>query len=321
MKKLIGQILALVGLLAVFVAYNCIFYFNVTVRFVNHQNEELQAKSVELSEYLPFDANSKAVVCEDASVKFTDNLPVIDGAAALYPVFSGIVGSVYPSDSVHFDGTDFTKDSALVYSNTRGAYRAVVDGDVDVVFCAKPSAEQLAYAEEKGVELELVPIGYEAFVFIVNANNPVDNLSVDEVKGVFTGQYRNWNELGGPDSAIDVVIRNEGSGSQTALINLLDGEQPLRRPTIGRGSAIGFSFRFYVEALAKQGGIKMLSLNGVSPTRENIANHSYPIVSNFYAVYDRANTNENVQKLLEWILSEEGQYVVEQNGYVPLEQN
>ncbi len=317
-KRLCLQIAALCVVAVGFVAFDLLIYFNITTRYISNRSDEMKAKSIEISKYLPFDDESLAKKYENASLSLLGDLPVIDGAAALFPVFSGIVGSIYPKDKVSFDGGDFTKESALQYSNTRGAYKAVVDGTVDVVFCAKPSKEQLEYASEQGVELELVPIGREAFVFVVNTNNTVDNLTLEEIKGIYTGKYLDWSELGGKKGAIDVLLRNSGSGSQTALENLLDGEKAVKWPVVGKGSAIGFSFRFYVEEIVANGGVKMLSVNGVSPNVENVANGTYPIISNFYAVYDKANPNENVKKLIDWILSEEGRWVIEQNGYVPL---
>ena len=75
-------------------------------------------------------------------------------------------------------------------------------------------------------------------------------------------------------------------------------------------SSIGFSFRYYVEGIIQNPDIKVLSIDGVAPTVENIQNSSYPITTSLYAVTYEGNDNENVQKLLDWILSEEGQYII-----------
>ena len=83
-----------------------------------------------------------------------------------------------------------------------------------------------------------------------------------------------------------------------------------------KSNSIGFSFRYYVEGIIRNPEIKMLSVDGVAPTAENIMNGSYPIVTPIYAVTYEENTNENVEKLLDWILSEEGQYIIEETGYV-----
>ena len=319
-RKLVRQLLTLGALILLFALLNLIIFMVFTRRCIPNTSEGMQAKSIELNAYLPFDENSK-IADIDGSLKLEDDLPVIDGAAALYPVFSGFVNAVYPAESVHFDGENFTPDSALQYSNTRGAYKGIVDGTVDIAICVAPSEEQLAYAEEQGVELEFTPIGRDAFVFLVNRDNPVDGLTVEQLKGIYAGEYRNWSEVGGDNTHIAVLQRNKGSGSQSALLNFM-GDTPVATDYFSfLGRSIGFSFRFYVEGIVENvtnasGGVKMLSLDGVYPDVENIRNGSYPIINDFYAVTRKGETNPNVQKFVDWMLSDEGQAVVEGSGYV-----
>jgi phosphate transport system substrate-binding protein len=316
--KTVKQIAAIVALILLFAVIDLTVFDVFTSRYIDRRSEEMKSRSIEVSEYLPFTQES-GIVHIDTDVKLEGDLPVIDGAAALYPMFSAFVDAVYPEDSVNFDGTDFTKDSALQFHNTRGAYKAVVDGDADIIFCAKPSDEQLQYAEENGVELTLVPVGFEAFVFMVNKDNPVDSLTIDEVQGLYTGEISNWSEVGGDNSLVDALQRNPGSGSQTAMLSFM-GDKKMKHSVLGAvfGRAIGFSFRYYVEGLNKNPDIKMLALNGVYPSEENIANGTYPVSSNFYAVYNAANENENVQKMIDFILSDDGQRIVSESGYTPL---
>ena len=319
-RKLVRQLLTLGALILLFALLNLIIFMVFTRRCIPNTSEGMQAKSIELNAYLPFDENSK-IADIDGSLKLEDDLPVIDGAAALYPVFSGFVNAVYPAESVHFDGENFTPDSALRYSNTRGAYKGIVDGTVDIAICVAPSEEQLAYAEEQGVELVFTPIGRDAFVFLVNRDNPVDGLTVEQLKGIYAGEYRNWSEVGGDNTHIAVLQRNKGSGSQSALLNFM-GDTPVATDYFSfLGRSIGFSFRFYVEGIVEDvthasGGVKMLSLDGVYPDVENIRNGSYPIINDFYAVTRKGETNPNVQKFVDWMLSDEGQAVVEGSGYV-----
>ena len=83
-----------------------------------------------------------------------------------------------------------------------------------------------------------------------------------------------------------------------------------------KSGSIGFSFRFYVEGIIKNPDIKMIAVDGVAPTVENVKNNKYPIIAPVHAVTYAGNTNENVDKLLKWMLSEEGQYIIEETGYV-----
>ena len=100
-----------------------------------------------------------------------------------------------------------------------------MDGTTDILFCAGPSAEQMRYAEEKGVELVYVPVGLEAFVFFVNEQNPVDNLTVEQIRKIYACDYTNWSEVGGPNRIINPVTRLEGSGSQTAFESVMGGQK------------------------------------------------------------------------------------------------
>lgn len=315
--KLAKQITSLILVAALFIAFNLSVYVLVTRRCANNFSVAGQGIMIEVENYLPFDEDSR-IVKLDSATKLTGDLPVLDGAAALLPVYSAFVNAVYPADSCEFDGADYTDGSAMQYGNTGVAFRGVADGTVDIAFCAAPSEGQKQYAAERNAELVLVPIGLEAFVFIVNADNPVDGLTADQIRGMYSGRITNWNEVGGPDRLINPLQRIEGSGSQTALHAFMQDEELYRSPFAFLGGTIGFSFRYYVDGIVKNEGVKMLAVNGVYPDAENIKNGTYPIVSEFYAIYRADNDNPNVKFLIDWILSEEGQRIVEESGYVAI---
>lgn len=83
-------------------------------------------------------------------------------------------------------------------------------------------------------------------------------------------------------------------------------------------TALGFSFRFYSTQMVKNNEIKLLKINGIAPTEENIRNGTYPLSSNFYAITLADRPNPNVTKLLEWVLSDEGQELIQKTGYTRL---
>ncbi|MDR1018421.1 MAG: substrate-binding domain-containing protein [Lachnospiraceae bacterium] len=315
MNKLIKQIIAILLVIAVFVLLNLSIYKTVTRRFIDTSNKKVKNNTIQLKDYLPFDDKS-SVVKVNSKTKITDDIPVLDGATALYPVFSAFANAKYPKDSVSFKDGKFSEKSKLQMNNTRGAYKRVVDGTSDIIFCAQPSKEQLEYAKEKGATLKQVPIGREAFVFIVNSHNSIDNLSVDQIKGIYTGKYTNWKEVGGGDNAIAAVQRNAGSGSQTAMLSFMGKDKMKRDINVFKGSAIGYSFRYYVTDMIGNKDIKMISLNGVYPNEDNIKNGKYQVSSNFYAIYREDNKNPNIEKMINWILSDEGQDIIEKTGYV-----
>jgi len=308
--------------------------------------ERIDEQEVNLSLYDPFRENTLAVsLNEPSTLSLTDNLPRLDGATALYPVYSAFVKAVYPANAV---GTDYPvgdteviggrltpakpdEDAVIACTNTDGAYRRLIAGQADIIFVANPSEGQLQMAREAGVELKLTPIGREAFVFFVNARNPVNGLSITDIQRIYSGEVKNWRDFGGNNSKIRAFQRPENSGSQTALIQFMDGKTLITPPTedvaggmggiINRVSsyrnydnAIGYSFLFYATEMINDEKIKLLELNGIAPTRENVANRTYPYASEFYAVTAGAN-NPNADIFINWILSEQGQYLIEKTGY------
>ena len=313
--KLFRQILALVLVAAVFVVFDLGFYTLLTRRCVSNFNSA--NRSIVVEDYIPFDPAAK-IYHTKAEVRLSGDLPVLDGAAALLPVYSAVAEALYPEEACRFDGGDYAPDSAMQYRNTVEAYKAVVDGSADLIFCAKPSKDQLAYAEEKGVELVLTPIGREAFVFLVNSENPVDSLTCEQVRGIYAGTYRNWKELGGADRPILPLQRAPGSGSQTGMESFM-GDTPFGTSHYRlSGATIGYSYRYYVEGIVGNEKVKMLALDGIYPDAESIRSGAYPVAGPFYAVYRAGDPNENIPRILEWLLSEEGQNLIEESGYVSI---
>lgn len=313
MKKKYKQILIISLVILLFAAYNLSIYALVTYRC----GANFKSRIIEPERYLPFDDNAEFSRIE-TDFQLSGEPPRIDGAAALLPVYAALVDAVYPENSVEFDGESYTENSAIRFTDTVKAYKAVVDGSADIILCAAPSKQQREYALQQGAELEYVPIGLEAFVFFVNADNPVDELTVDEIRAIYSGEITNWKDVGGINRPINPIDRPEGSGSQTVMLSFMNGEEIRKNPLGIIGGAIGFSFRFYVDGIVANDGVKLLSVNGVYPDKDNIKNRTYPIIYPFYAVYRKDNDNENIAKLIDFILSEDGQDIIESNGYTPI---
>lgn len=283
--------------------------------------------NINCQEYLPFEKESKIVKLDhEASLKLKDNLPRVDGAAAVFPVYSAFVNATYPN-------TVRLRDEVFEYRNTVDGYRALALKESDIFFGAKPSEEQIKFAKDNGTEFEYTKIGKEAFVFFVHKDNPIDGLTTEEIKKIYSGEITNWKEVGGRNEEIVAFQRNEGSGSQSMLIRFMDGTPIMEAPReqvnefmVGiinqvsdyknKTNSIGFSFRYYMEGIIKNPNVKLLKVDGVEPNVENIKNDKYPITASLYAVTYKDNENENISKLIDWVLSEEGQEIIEKTGYV-----
>jgi phosphate transport system substrate-binding protein len=284
-----------------------------------------------LWKYSPFREDSMLAKLDGEShLKLTDNLPALDGATALYPVYAAFAQAVYPEDEYA------NSKNLVVWNTTPKAYDNLLQGKADIIFCAAPSASQRKQFYDNGINLMLVPIGREAFVFFVNKKNIVDNVTIENIQGIYSGRIINWKELKGSNQKIRAFQRPENSGSQTALEkimgNILIMEPRREDVSTGMGgiinrvaayknfpNAIGYSFLFYSTEMVNNDQIKLLSIEGVYPSRETIQNGRYPFSDNFYAIYiDTDDKNENIESFIEWILSEQGQELVSKTGYIPI---
>ena len=314
------------------------YYYQQTIPTVDDRR-------LQLSRYHSFSEETEAVTLpEEAALKLTFEEAAslrIDGATALYPVYASFARNVFaPSDEYYTWGEDDAH--TLACNGTTEAYRNLIRGDADLIFCAAPSAQQLEAAVKAGVQLHMTPIGREAFVFFVNVNNPVTGLTVEQIQRIYTGEVTNWKDVGGRNQKIRAYQRDEGSGSQTALQQVMAG-LPLMTPdreelVDGMGGiisrvaayrnydgALGFTFRFYSNEMVGNDQIRLLALNGVAPTKETIRDGSYPISSYFYAVTAAPigqpapeETNPTLKAFLDFCQSEQGQWIVEEAGYVGL---
>ena len=311
----------------------CILIFFVFLGInigINKYEESITIKTnvnINYNEYLPFVEETKIVKLDyEASLKLTENLPRLDGAAAVFPVYSAFVNATYPN-------TVSLNDGIFEYQNTVRGYRSLALKETDIFFGAFPSQEQINFANEQGTEFEYTEIAKEAFVFFVHKDNPIDSLTTEEIKKIYSGEITNWKEVGGNDEDIVAFQRNEGSGSQSMLIRFMDGTPIMKAPTeqvndfmVGiinqvsdyknKTNSIGFSFRYYMEGIIKNPNVKMVQIDGIEPNVDNIKSGDYPITTSLYAVTYKNNDNENVRKLLNWILSNEGQEIIGKTGYV-----
>ena len=234
------------------------------------------------------------------------------------------------------------------YNNSSAGFTVLAEGHTDVFFGTKADDGQNQEARGMGVEFDYTPIGREGFVFLVNASNPVDSLSVEQVKAIYAGEITNWREVGGNDEPIRAYQRNQNSGSQSMMVRFM-GDTPLMEAPSELHSAsmgglvravanydngvgaIGYSFRYYVTDLVGEYDVKLLEIEGVPPTPENITDGSYPITGEFYAVTRKGDLEEgrarieddpsadtrqaNLVRLIDWIRGEQGQELVVKSGY------
>ena len=206
----------------------------------------------------------------------------------------------------------------------------------DIVIATYPSTIDLMIASHVGVELIIEPICYDSFVFITHIDNPVESLTIEQIQEIYKGNITNWKEVGGDDLELIAYQREPNSGSQTAMTEfVMKGITMIKPPTekvpLGMGMlvdavsyyknntmSLGYTYKYYIDRLYTSPDIKILKVNGIMPSDENVRNRSYPFITPYNAVIRSTDVDEVGGRFLNWILSEEGQACVSQAGYVSL---
>ena len=262
-----------------------------------------------------------------------EEFPGVDGSTACVPLIAQIIADT--------TGTPLTEaQSAVNVSTTAYAWEnmGVYDSELIrllIVYEAPDYVkEEIAQA---GTQLDQKAIGRDALVFIVNEDNPVQSLTLDQLRDIYAGRITNWKELGGDDAPIVAFQRGEDSGSQTLFRNLLIGDGDLMAaPTElapasmgglvdsiasynNSANAIGFSVYYYIDQMYSQPGLRLLSVEDVTPSYDTIASQEYPLCNDFYAVVRSSDTAGTPQRqVYDWLSTEEGVQCVKKAGYVPL---
>ena len=291
-----------------------------------------------------------------------NNIPIIDGLYSTYSLRSLIIAKllgvgyfwyVHPPVgsgqgylkleietyyAYNSEEMDFIR-SRLPYNNiTHNSFLNLIENKSDLIIIQrKISDEEKEYAEEQGVTLLEKPIAVNALTFIVNQSNPVDNLSIDQIRGIYTGKITNWNEVGGEDAAITAYL--QPSDIETGeLFNpmVMDGQPTSSLPELSRD---WFNIPEYYFIRDNKKGLtytsfyhsdflfspiapsfsKTVGVNDVTATRENILNGTYPYVTNVYAaVRSDIDKSSVAYKIYEFLTTDEGQSLVDESGYIPL---
>lgn len=263
--------------------------------------------------------------------KFTkETFPKIDGSTATIPLSQAIASSIL----------GMTKEEAakfIKHNTTHNAYINLFDKKADIIFVTEPSMEELNMAKAAKVELEIVPVVKEGFVFLVNTKNPINSLTTRQIQDIYQGNIKNWKKVGGEAKDIIAYQREANSGSQTLMEQIVMKELKLADSpkTIITGmegliesiakydnsdKALGYSVFYYAKTMYNKDTIKLIAIDGIAPDNFTISSGKYPFTTGYYAVLRKDEPKDSpARKLLSWLIETEGQRLAEEAGYVPLE--
>ncbi len=311
--------------------------------------------STDFTDYTVYSRNSRLAVLDEPSAFVIENeadMPVLDGAEACYPLYAAFAKAVYKdidvieSNWISEGDRPVSNGKIVTFTNTVRGFSRLLNkskdlekylGGADMFFGARPSESQLLEAEELGVGLDITPIAKEAFVFFVEEDNPVDGITSEQIRAIYHGDITNWNQLGGKNQEILAFQRPHNSGSQT-MMEYFMGDVSLKEPLsyemvsamsgiihqvaqyANEEGALGYSFRYFLEELHQEENVKMLSVDGVYPSLENIKNGTYPLTADVCLITRAGEYDPDIQLMKDFILSEQGRELIEKTGYASLDQ-
>lgn len=275
-------------------------------------------------------ASSAASEVTAAPFLTVEDFPALDGSTACIPLMAQMLADTTGMDLEEAQSTISVSTTAYAWENF-GLY----DTDTQMLVVYEAPDYVKKELEEAKAELESKPIGRDALVFIVNENNPVKSLTQQQLKDIYAGKITNWKDVGGEDLDIVAFQRGEDSGSQTLFKKLLIQDGKLMDPPTelapaamgelvdsiaaynNSANAIGFSVYYYIDQMYSQPGLRLLAVDDVTPSNDTIADESYPLCNEFYAVIHPDAAADSPERILyDWLDTDAGQDCIKKSGYV-----
>ncbi len=209
---------------------------------------------------------------------------------------------------------------------------ALINGTTDICNSSRPmkqgEKDRLKQRYNTlGVEIKVARDGLSVYV---HESNPVKELSIDQLKQIYTGKITNWKEVGGNDARIILYTRENNSGTYVyfkdyvlggadyaATCQSMPGTASVVNAVAKDKNGIGYGGAAYSKGIRSIAVKKNSSSSAYEPTLENIKNGQYPI-TRFLYMYTRSKPSGAVKDFIDWVLSDEGQAVVSRVGYFPI---
>ena len=279
------------------------------------------------------------------------NAPIIDGSDSTEPLRSLLMcrllgiecqwlqnlhtnatWSVIPVWSTLSQEDKHALQQILQNRNTHGSFVGLIDGENDIIVTARGiSRDEKKYAEEKGVSLLSRPVAKDAFVFLVNPKNPVQNLTIEQIQRIYTGEIRNWKEVGGNDATINPYIRNANSGSQEKMetivmqgLPMIDWPEMVGYVMLSPyyqleqdENGIAYTPFYYYDTIVNDDRTRVIGVNGIMPSKSTIEDGSYPYVTEVMtSVRTNVDKSSTTYQLFYQLSTGEHNDIIKESGYI-----
>ncbi len=204
--------------------------------------------------------------------------------------------------------------------------KALIDKTTDIADSSRQiKPEELEQAKAKGASPVEFIVAFDCIVPVVHPDNPLKNITLDQLKSMYKGEIRNWKEIGGADKPIVMISRDTSSGTYEVW-----EEKVMKKERVFPGALLQASNGAIVQAVSKNPNaigyigvgyvdksVKPLSVNGVIGSKETTLNKTYPVSRALY-MYTPVQPAGDVKNFLDFVISDKGQKLVEEEGFIPL---
>ena len=220
-------------------------------------------------------------------------------------------------------------------SQTNGAFINLIDGTADIILTHRTiSPDEKLHADAVGVKLVETSIALDAFVFVVNKNNPIKSLTVEQIRKIYTGEITNWQQVGGKNTNMKIFSRPRNSGSEEVFrVLVMGGLEPADFPidpiplmtqvvdeVVRNEDAICYTFNNYKDMIVRvpDNVMPKIAINGIFPDNNTVKNGTYPFISKVHvAIRSDLNHNSMAYKLYKWLQSENAKSTITECGFLP----
>jgi phosphate transport system substrate-binding protein len=281
---------------------------------------ETPASQGDSEEQMTFETTNVSIVGSDTSLEVSQAL--VEAFLALYP-----------NQNLNLPITGGGSGTGIA---------GLIDGTADLANSSRPiKAEEIEIGKANGLDITEVTIAFDGISVVINKDNPVDELTVAQISKIFTGEIKNWSEVGGPDAQIVITSRDSSSGTHvffkeevvqlggsakendySELALFLASTSAIREEVSTNMNAIGYIGLGYLDDTVKAVAVKVDEGSAaVLPSVENVMNGSYAVARGLF-VYTPQPVNQLsdlAQAYLEFVLSDAGQAIVAEIGFVPVQ--
>ena len=265
-------------------------------------------------------ASSASSEVPAAPILSMDEFPVTDGSTACIPLIAQVMADTTGMDLETAQSCVTTNTTAWAWRNL-GLYGDNENGTKLIIAYEAPDSVKEELAVD-GAPLDQKALGRDALVFIVNEKNPVQSLTQQQLRDIYAGKITNWKDVGGQDLFQKLLIQGgELMDAPTELAPAMMGELVDDIAEYNNSAnAIGFSVYYYISEMYSKPGLRLLAVDGVTPSNETIADQSYPLCNEFYAaVRQDSGADTPERKVYDWLSTDAGRACIEKSGYVAVQ--